>query len=76
MVCGPVDCFRQFCDVAKSGDDLQGDLANFGYYKLNMKVKFVKHTSSSSFWLPLLEPCAEIWRFFLNFGQILAVENL
>jgi hypothetical protein len=44
MVCGPVDCFRQFCDVAKSGDDLQRDLANFGYYKLNMKVKFVKHT--------------------------------
>jgi len=77
MVCGPVDCFRQFCDVAKSGDDLQRDLANFGYYKLNMKVKFVKHpSSSSSFWLPLLEPCAEIWRFFLNFGQILAVENL
>jgi hypothetical protein len=76
MVCGPVDCFRQFCDVAKSGDDLQGDLANFGYYKLNMKVKFVKHPSSSSFWLPLLETCAEIWRFFLNFGQILSVENL
>jgi hypothetical protein len=72
-----VDCFRQFCDVAKSGDDLQGDLANFGYYKLNMKVKFVKHTSSSSsFWLSLLEPCVEIWRFFLNFGQILTVETL
>jgi hypothetical protein len=27
------------------------------------------------FWL-LLEPCIEIWRFFLNFGQILATENL
>jgi hypothetical protein len=76
MVCGPVDCFRQFCDEAKSGDDLQGDLANFGYYKLNMKEKFVKHPPSSSFWLPLLETCAEIWRFFLNFGQILAIENL
>jgi hypothetical protein len=24
----------------------------------------------------LLEPCIEIWRFFLNFFQILAIENL
>jgi hypothetical protein len=24
----------------------------------------------------LLEPCTEIWNIFLNFGRILAVENL
>jgi hypothetical protein len=24
----------------------------------------------------ILEPCIEIWHFFLKFGQILAIENL
>jgi hypothetical protein len=26
-------------------------------------------------WLKLLEKCIEIWRIFLNFGQIMAIEN-
>jgi hypothetical protein len=63
MVCGPVDCFRQFCDVAKSGDVLQGDLANFGYYKLNMKVKFVKYPSSSFFGYPYLNHVLKFGNF-------------
>jgi hypothetical protein len=38
-----------------------------------MKIKFVKHPSI--FLATLLEPCNEIWQFFLNFGLILAIEN-
>jgi hypothetical protein len=39
-----------------------------------MKVKFLKHPSL--FLATLHQPCIEIWRFFLNFGRIVAIENL
>ncbi len=32
----------QFCDVAKSGNDLDKDVAKLGY-KLNLKIEIFKH---------------------------------
>ncbi len=32
----------QFCDVAKSGNDLDEDVAKLGY-KLNLKIEILKH---------------------------------
>jgi hypothetical protein len=49
------------------------DLAKYGY-QLNMKVKIWKHPSM--FLATLFEPLGEIWRFFLNLGRIMAIENL
>ncbi len=49
------------------------DLAKYGY-QLNMKVKKWKHPSI--FLATLFEPPGEIWRFFLNLGRIIAIENL
>jgi len=63
----------QFCDVAKVLTIHRKILAKFGY-KLNMKVKFFKH--SSLFFCHLLEPCIETWKIFLNFGWDLAIEKL
>jgi len=40
-----------------------------------MKGIFFKKNIFLYFWL-LLEPCIEIWLFFLNFSRILASENL
>jgi hypothetical protein len=59
---------------SQSGDDPQEDwvIAKFGY-KLNMKKKVLKHPSIIFGYL--LEPCIEIWWFFLNFGRIRATEN-
>jgi len=48
-------------------------LARFGY-KLNMKVK--QSSLNLIFWLKYLKPCREIWRFFLHFDRIMAIENL
>jgi hypothetical protein len=58
----------QFCDEAQEG------LARFGY-KLNMKVNFYKRPS---FLLPayLNHVYLKLWRYFLNFGQIMAIENI
>jgi hypothetical protein len=42
--------FGRFCDVAKSGDDQQEDLARIGYKK-NMKAKLSKN-NVLYFWLP------------------------
>jgi hypothetical protein len=49
--------FGRFCDVAKSGDDQQEDLARIGYKK-NMKAKFSKTLFYISGYL--LEPRIEI----------------
>jgi hypothetical protein len=65
--------FCQFCDVAKVVITQRKDLDKFGY-KLNkrfLKKKFLKNIFGY-----LLEPCREIWQFFLNFDHILATENI
>ncbi len=64
--------FGRFCDVAKSGDDQQEDLARIGYKK-NMKAKFSKTLFYISGYL--LEPRIEIWRFFFKFGRIMAIKT-
>ncbi len=47
--------FWQFCDVAKSDDDPQEDLAIFGY---NLKMKAIRiEKNPSIFFSYLLEPC-------------------
>jgi hypothetical protein len=48
------------------------DLAKFGY-KLNMRIFFFKYLYIFNY---LVQPWIEIWQVFLNFGWILAVENL
>jgi hypothetical protein len=67
-------CFGQFYDVAKVGSSKGKVLPNFGN-KLNPKVILLK-TSFYKFLAPTSKNVKEIWGFFLNFGQILAVENL
>ncbi len=64
--------FCQFCDVTKVTMIHRKDLAKFGY-KLNMKIVFKKILL---YFYYLLRPWIEIWQVFLNFGWILAVENL
>ncbi len=64
----------QFCGVAPSGDHPQEDLTKFGY-KLNMKVEFFKN-SFIDFWLTYLNYEDKSGDFFLNFGLILATQNL
>jgi hypothetical protein len=49
------------------------DLAKYGYH-LNMKVTIWKHPSI--FPAALFEPRGQRWRFFLNLGRIMAIENL
>jgi hypothetical protein len=59
-------------------NDLQEYLAKFGC-KLNVKVNLVKCPPFYLFWLLtyLLEPCIEnSGKFFVNFGQNMAIENL
>ncbi len=55
---------------SQSGDDPPEDLANFGY-KLNITVTI------SNFYIfgYLLEPCIEIWIFFLRYSRIMAIIN-
>jgi hypothetical protein len=56
-----------------NGDDPQEDLARFRH-KLNMKLDFKKASFYTFGYLP--EPCIKIWCFFfLNFDQILPIEN-
>ncbi len=43
--------------------------------KLNMKIQVLKNILLY-FWLTYFNPCIEIWKFFLNFFRILAIENL
>jgi hypothetical protein len=38
-----------------------------------MKVKMF--LAPSYIFVCLLEPCIEIWQIFLNFGQIMSIEN-
>jgi hypothetical protein len=42
------------------------------------KKHFILETSLYNFWVCYLmnQPPTEIWRFFLNFGRIMAIENL
>jgi hypothetical protein len=55
---------------------LQEDLAKFGY-KLNTKAKtFVTHRSLFGLSTYYFKHILEICRFFLNFEQHLAIENL
>ncbi len=58
---------------SQCGDGPQEDLARFGY-KLNTSETFLE-TYFTIFGY-ILEPCIEICRFFLNFDQILVIENL
>jgi hypothetical protein len=56
--------FCQFCIIAKVA-------------MINRQIferKFLKHPSI--FLATLHEACIEIWQFFLNFGRIMAIENL
>ncbi len=63
----------QFCDVAKVAMiHSKEDLNKFGY-NLNIKVII---QNPSIFLATCLEPCTEIWLFFLNIGLIMAIENL
>ncbi len=57
---------------SQNGDDPQDDLVKFGY-KLNIKV--IKNASFYIFSY-LLELCIDIWKFFLIFFRIMAIENL
>jgi hypothetical protein len=60
-----VEAFLALLCCTQSGNDLQEDLARFGY-KLNMKV--IKKESLYIFGC-LLETCIEIWWFFLKSGE-------
>ncbi len=69
----------QFCDVAKSGNDLDKDVAKLGY-KLNLKIEIFKHPFRNKIKIQasyILEPCnKKSSKIFLKFGQIPAIENL
>jgi len=41
-----------------------------------MKAKNFKHPSRYILSYLLVDPCIEIWRFFLDFFRVLAIENL
>jgi hypothetical protein len=60
--------------LAKSGDNRQEDLAIFGC-KLNFESKVLKNFLVY-FWLPILNNVSKYGDFFLNFGLIMAIENL
>ncbi len=62
-----------FLNLAKMAMIHKEGLAIFGY-KLNMKVKYP--SLKSHFWLKYLKACRAIWRFFLHFDRIMAIENL
>jgi len=57
---------------SQSGDNPYEDLAKF-FHNLNIKGKIVKHLSF--FMAILLEPCIEIWSFWLKFWIIMATEK-
>jgi hypothetical protein len=59
--------------LSENGDHPYEDLARFGY-KLNMKAKNFKNPSIFLATSLILDTCIKIWRFFLNFGRILAIE--
>jgi hypothetical protein len=61
--------------LSENGDHPYEDLAKFGY-KLNMKAKKFKNSSIFLATLLIIDICIKFWRFFLNFGRILAIENL
>jgi len=62
-----------FFDVAKVAMiHRKEDLDKFGY---NLKMKVIIQNPSTSL-ATCLEPCTEIWLVFLNFGLIMAIENL
>jgi hypothetical protein len=70
-------CFLgQFCDVAKVVIiHPSSDLAKFGY-KLNMKVHYIKKETVFYIFGYLVELMyRRIWKFFLNFFRIMAIEN-
>ncbi len=63
--------YFQFCHIANMAIISYADLAKFGY-KQNMKEKEFKHPSYT-FLATVLEPCIEIWWYFLifwKFGQL------
>jgi hypothetical protein len=64
-------CFWRFRVIAKSGDDLYKDLARFGY-KLNTKVKTLKHPYTFGYQLELY---IEIWLFLLSFFELWLFKN-
>jgi hypothetical protein len=66
--------FGQLCSIAKSGDNQQEDLAIFDY-KLNFESKVLKNFLLC-FWLPILNNESKYGDYFLNFGLIMAIENL
>jgi len=60
---------------SQSGDYPQEYLARFGY-NLNYESNFFKK-NPFIFLVSYFEPCIiEIWRFFLKFGRIMAIEKL
>jgi hypothetical protein len=56
---------------SQSGIDIEENLAKFGY-KINMI--FLKKKSIYVFGY-LFEPCIEVWKVVINFGQIMAIEK-
>jgi hypothetical protein len=64
----------QICSIAKSGDNRQEYLAIFDY-KLNYESKVLKNFLLC-FWLPILNNVSKYGDYFLNFGLIMAIENL
>jgi hypothetical protein len=64
----------QFCDVAKEVMIHRKIFFQIWATSKIGKQKTLKHLSI--FLAKILEPHIEIWRYFLNFGRILAIENL
>ncbi len=64
----------QRCSIAKSGDNRQEDLA-ISDYKINYESKVLKNFLLC-FWLPILNNVSKYGDFFLNFGLIMAIQNL
>jgi hypothetical protein len=66
------------CCSQNDDDPHEDDLANFGY-KINMKVKYLTNILLYTIFLATYLNhiyIVEIWRFFLNFGRSMAIENL
>jgi hypothetical protein len=69
FVGGAILCYSQ------SGDSPQEYLARFGY-KLNYESNFYKK-KPCIFLVSYFDPCIiEIWKKFLKFGRIMAIEKL